>query len=50
MISIYLVTTLIKSYSKSKELAVFEDKAKENKIGLWLDKNPIPPSAWRNKK
>ena len=39
-----------KRYSKSKELAVFEDKAKENKIGLWLDKKPIPPSAWRNKK
>ncbi len=36
-----------KRYSKSKELALFEDNAKKNKIGLWLDNNPIEPSEWR---
>ncbi|MDI9256518.1 thermonuclease family protein [Flavobacterium sedimenticola] len=36
-----------KRYSKSKELALFEDNAKKNKIGLWIDNNPIEPSEWR---
>lgn len=36
-----------KRYSKSKELAEFEINARENKIGLWVDENPIPPSEWR---
>jgi micrococcal nuclease len=36
-----------KKYSKSKELALLEDYAKKNKIGLWIDKNPIAPSEWR---
>lgn len=39
-----------KRYSKSIELAKFEDKARENKTGLWLDKNPIPPYEWRKNK
>ena len=39
-----------KKYSKSKELALFEDKARINKKGLWIDKNPIPPSDFRKKK
>ena len=36
-----------KRYSKSKELTFFEDNAKKNKIGLWIDNNPIEPSEWR---
>lgn len=36
-----------KRYSTSKELATFEDNAKKNKIGLWIDNNPINPSEWR---
>lgn len=36
-----------KRYSTSKELALFEDNAKKNKIGLWVDNNPIEPSEWR---
>ena len=39
-----------KIYSTSKELASFEDNAKKNKIGLWVDNNPINPSEWRNNK
>lgn len=37
-----------KRYSTSKELATFEDNARKNKIGLWVDNNPINPSDWRN--
>jgi micrococcal nuclease len=36
-----------KRYSTSKELASFEDNAKKNKIGLWIDNNPIAPWEWR---
>lgn len=36
-----------KKYSTSKELAFFEDNARKNKIGLWIDNNPIQPSEWR---
>lgn len=36
-----------KRYSTSKELALFEDNAKKNKIGLWIDYNPIAPWEWR---
>lgn len=36
-----------KRYSTSKELATFEDNARKNKIGLWVDTNPINPSDWR---
>lgn len=38
-----------KRYSKSKELALFEDDARKNKIGLWIDNYPIEPSEWRKK-
>ena len=38
-----------KRYSTSKELALLEDNAKKNKIGLWVDNNPINPSEWRAK-
>ena len=36
-----------KRYSTSKELALLEDNAKKNKIGLWIDNNPTEPSEWR---
>ena len=36
-----------KRYSKSKELAELEIKAREDKIGLWSHPNPIKPSEWR---
>tara|TARA_R110002124_G_scaffold140809_5_gene305266 strand:+ start:401 stop:868 length:468 start_codon:yes stop_codon:yes gene_type:complete len=51
----YLSAELIKSglawhykrYSTSKELANYEIKARKEKAGLWIDINPIEPSAWR---
>lgn len=36
-----------KRYSTSKELALLEDNAKKNKIGLWIDNNPIEPWEFR---
>lgn len=36
-----------KKYSDSKELADLEIEAKEKKLGLWSDPNPIMPSKWR---
>lgn len=36
-----------KRYSTSKELALFENNAWKNKIGLWIDNNPMQPSEWR---
>jgi endonuclease YncB( thermonuclease family) len=36
-----------KRYSTSKELAQLEVNAKKNKIGLWIDNDPIEPSEWR---
>ena len=38
-----------KRYSTSKELALLEDNAKKNKIGLWIDTNPIAPWDFRKK-
>lgn len=38
-----------KRYSTSKELALLEDNAKKNKIGLWIDNNPIAPWDFRKK-
>ncbi|WP_438966340.1 thermonuclease family protein [Flavobacterium sp.] len=38
-----------KKYSTSKELANFEIKAKKEKLGLWIDNNPIEPYEWRKK-
>jgi endonuclease YncB( thermonuclease family) len=32
-----------RQYSQSTALQGFEDYARENKIGLWADPNPIPP-------
>jgi endonuclease YncB( thermonuclease family) len=39
-----------KKYSKSIELAELEIIAKNEKRGLWIDKNPISPSEWRTNK
>jgi micrococcal nuclease len=36
-----------KRYSSSKELATFEDNARKNKIGLWVDSNPVAPWEFR---
>jgi endonuclease YncB( thermonuclease family) len=38
-----------KKYSTSKELATFQENAKQNKIGLWIDNDPIEPSEFRRK-
>ena len=38
-----------KRYSISKELANFEINARKDKLGLWIDNNPIEPSEWRKK-
>ena len=38
-----------KRYSTSKELANFEINARKEKLGLWIDNNPIEPSEWRKK-
>lgn len=37
-----------KKYSKDSLLQALEDNAKRNKVGLWQDKNAIPPWEWRN--
>ncbi len=38
-------------YSKDKNLQTLEDEARADKVGLWQDKNAIPPWEWRiNKK
>lgn len=39
-----------KKYSKDKRLAELEIQARENKLGLWADPNPIPPWEFRHNK
>jgi len=34
-------------FSKNKELAAAEKTAKETRLGLWADKEPVPPWEWR---
>ena len=36
-----------KRYSKDDKLQALEDQARAEKVGLWKDKNPIPPLDWR---
>ncbi len=37
----------IKRYSKDYSLAVLQDKARKNKLGLWQSQQPTPPWVWR---
>lgn len=39
-----------KQYSKDKEYAELESIAHQQKIGLWIDKNPIEPWLFRKQK
>jgi endonuclease YncB( thermonuclease family) len=39
-----------KKYSRSKEMAQLELRARSKKIGLWADSNPVYPSEWRKAK
>ena len=36
-----------KRYSNSAELSNYEEKARINKVGLWIDDKPTPPWEWR---
>jgi micrococcal nuclease len=38
-----------KKYSTLKEYASLENTARQNKIGLWADKNPVAPWDWRHR-
>lgn len=38
-----------KKYSKSKVYADLEQKARNEKIGLWNDAHPIAPWNWRRR-
>ncbi len=39
-----------KKYSKDAGYARLEAEARRNKIGIWSEKNPIPPWGWRKPK
>ena len=47
---IYGLAWHFKKYSDSKELVGIEEKARQNKVGLWADNNPTPPWEWRKPK
>lgn len=37
-------------YAKDKDLYQFEAEAREQRRGLWADKEPVPPWEWRRAK
>jgi len=39
-----------KHYSKSKTLDAIEEQARNKKLGLWADKDPIAPWEWRKER
>jgi endonuclease YncB( thermonuclease family) len=39
-----------KKYSTDAEYAALENVARQNKVGLWADNDPIAPWDWRNNK
>lgn len=39
-----------KDYSKNEELALLEQQAKYQKVGLWSHKRPVAPWQWRKNK
>jgi micrococcal nuclease len=39
-----------KQYSKSPELALLENRARAERLGLWADPAPVPPWEWRARK
>jgi micrococcal nuclease len=39
-----------KKYSSNNEYAILENTARQNKIGLWKEENPIAPWEWRKPK
>ena len=39
-----------KQYDKNPEYARLEQEAKQNRRGLWIEKNPIPPCIYRKTK
>ncbi len=38
-----------KKYSADQTYAALENEARAKQVGLWADKNPIPPWKWRHK-
>lgn len=34
-------------YTKKQQYFIAETQARQNKIGLWLEPNPLPPEQWR---
>ena len=39
-----------KQYDKSSDLAELEQLARQHRLGLWSEPNPIPPWEWRKQK